>query len=226
MNGVSMRGEFGALRDSAILPYTESTYHRRSVYSLARQYQHLVRGRALHIGGGHDFWLLQTAQQPVSLDMARYEGIDVLGDALELPFSDNSFDAVVALEVLEHVKSPSGMIGEIHRVLKPGGAVILSTPFVWKVHRTPKDYWRFTSDSLNMLFEGFGRIEVLPVNGARETLMHLLFQYAEVFLDALKLPPGLLIGMKPVEWLSFTVIPRDRKPDRLWTTGWLVIAEK
>ncbi len=49
-----------------------------------------------------------------------------------LPFSDDSFDAVLAFEVIEHVEDDTGLLGEMARVSRPGGVLILSTP----VHAT------------------------------------------------------------------------------------------
>ncbi len=52
----------------------------------------------------------------------------VVGSVLELPFSDNTFDYVVSSEVIEHVPTPLNAITEMHRVLKPGGQLIITTP--------------------------------------------------------------------------------------------------
>jgi SAM-dependent methyltransferase len=63
-------------------------------------------------------------------------GVDLLGgtDAHSLPFPDKSFDVVTCLEFLEHTHTPSLVLEEIHRVLKPGGHAIVSTPY-------PSPYW-------------------------------------------------------------------------------------
>jgi len=57
------------------------------------------------------------------------------GDAEHLPFADETFDAIVMLEVIEHTSSDSAAVSELRRVLKPGGVLILSTPhaglFAW-----------------------------------------------------------------------------------------------
>ena len=52
----------------------------------------------------------------------------VVGNAIGLPFGDASFDVVVCMEVIEHVTETRQFAAELHRVLKPGGRLILSTP--------------------------------------------------------------------------------------------------
>ena len=54
--------------------------------------------------------------------------VSLLGDGLRLPFPDGIFDAVICSEVLEHVPDDAGVVGEIARVLKPGGVAALTVP--------------------------------------------------------------------------------------------------
>ncbi len=58
-------------------------------------------------------------------------------DALHLPFADATFDAVLLLDVIEHIKNDSAVIKEAKRVLRPGGVIILTAPalsFIWSAH--------------------------------------------------------------------------------------------
>jgi 2-polyprenyl-3-methyl-5-hydroxy-6-metoxy-1,4-benzoquinol methylase len=54
--------------------------------------------------------------------------IRVIGSILEMPFEDDSFDLVVSSEVIEHTPEPFKALEELHRVLKPGGVLVISTP--------------------------------------------------------------------------------------------------
>ena len=85
-----------------------------------------------------------------------------------LPFVDCKFDQVVAMEVFEHIDDLQTTIGEIHRVLKPGGRIIVTVPFIWCEHETPTDYRRFTAEGLRCTMESFGfsTQKVIKLGGA------------------------------------------------------------
>lgn len=73
---------------------------------------------------------------------------DVFADAAALPIAARSLDAVVALEVIEHVRDPAAAFAEISRVLRSGGKLLLSIPFLYPVHDAPHDYQRLTMHGL------------------------------------------------------------------------------
>lgn len=73
---------------------------------------------------------------------------DVFADGKAIPFVNDSFDTVLLLEVLEHVRDPDGVLREIARVLKPGGQLLLSMPFLYPLHDAPHDYRRYTEYGL------------------------------------------------------------------------------
>lgn len=64
------------------------------------------------------------------------------------PVADTSYDTVLCSEVLEHLADPAAALREINRVLKPGGKLILSVPFLGRLHEEPHDYYRFTKHGL------------------------------------------------------------------------------
>ena len=79
--------------------------------------------------------------------------IDVLFDGVKLPFPQDAFDCVCAFEVFEHVFDLDSLLIEIQRVLKPGGFVVISIPFLWPEHEPPYDYARYTSWGITSILE-------------------------------------------------------------------------
>jgi ubiquinone/menaquinone biosynthesis C-methylase UbiE len=94
-----------------------------------------------------------------------YTGLDTQADLKQLPFSENSFDAAVCIQTLEHVNEPKQVIGEISRVLRPGGRFYLAAPMMWHQHQKPHDFFRYTSFGFRYLLEqnGMKRGRYAPV---------------------------------------------------------------
>lgn len=61
-----------------------------------------------------------------------------------LPFPDASYDTVLLTDVMEHVAEPDALFSELVRILRPGGRLIMGTPFLYWIHEEPHDYRRFT----------------------------------------------------------------------------------
>jgi len=94
----------------------------------------------------------------IKQDIQEYDPpcIDILCDICDMKLiPDNSIGLVLNLESLEHIPSPQKAIDEIHRVLRPNGLLILTTVMHFKIHRAPKDYWRFTPDGIEFLLSRF-----------------------------------------------------------------------
>jgi Methyltransferase domain len=100
----------------------------------------------------------------VGMDVLEGPNVDVIGDAHELSalFPANTFDAVMALSVLEHLFMPWKFVIELNRVLKIGGIGIFTTHQCWPIHDQPWDFWRYSDkawDSLLNRATGFSIIE-------------------------------------------------------------------
>jgi len=96
---------------------------------------------------------------------------DLFADASELPLQDATFDTVVLLEVLEHLRRPCEALREAARVVRPSGKVLLSMPFLYPVHDAPHDYQRLTIHGLIRDVEAAGLTveRVTPALGSVET---------------------------------------------------------
>ncbi|CAD0227353.1 methyltransferase domain-containing protein [Planktothrix agardhii] len=79
---------------------------------------------------------------------------DVVGDAHQLSqyFSNQRFDAIFSLSVLEHLAMPWLVAKEISKILEVGGIAYHSSHFAWPIHEKPWDFWRFSDEGLKVLF--------------------------------------------------------------------------
>ena len=106
------------------------TGYMRSVFDLVRQGP--AKQRVLDLPAGNGLLsakLRELGHDTVCADINRAQPDYVVADLnARLPFADGEFDTVLCLEGIEHVLDPQALIGELCRILKPGGRVILSTP--------------------------------------------------------------------------------------------------
>jgi SAM-dependent methyltransferase len=107
-------------------------------------------GLVLDVGAGRRATYFEHV---VNLEIAPFDSTDVRSVAEELPFVDDSFDAVISIAVLEHVRDPFRAADEIVRVLKPGGELICCVPFLQPLHGYPHHYYNMTHEGLRNLFE-------------------------------------------------------------------------
>jgi len=124
----------------------------------------------LDIGCGNDLYR-HLFPNLKTLELNPRGDVDYVADVTDMHMiPDATFGMVLLLGVLEHVEEPHKAIAEIHRILKPGGRVLFSSPFVYPLHDYPGDYWRFTDKGLEILFRDFS-IDVLePQADTMETL--------------------------------------------------------
>jgi SAM-dependent methyltransferase len=101
--------------------------------------------------------------------------VDIVGDAYSVPLNDGSADTVLLTEVLEHLEDPIRALEEAHRLLAPGGGLILTTPLIFPVHGEPHDFFRYSPHGLQYVMRraGFEGIEVRPLSGQWTTLAML-----------------------------------------------------
>ncbi len=175
--------------------------------------------RLLDIGAGYAPYRELLTSPPsrvteyVTLDLAGnlYQPADVVWDGATMPFDDGSVDCALATELFEHCPDPGHVMAEACRVLRPGGFLLFTVPFLWPLHTVPGDEYRFTPFSLDRLLRnaGFGGVEIAPIGGWNASLAQML---------------GLWIRRKPMtksaRWtlsrlgrpVVWSLLARDRPP--------------
>lgn len=106
---------------------------------------------------------------------ARYRALpDIFADAGNLPVPDQSIDVVLLLEVLEHLPDDRKALDEIRRVMKSGGKLYLSVPFIYPVHDAPADFRRYTIFGLVARLEnsGFDVVKRISHGNSIVTTLH------------------------------------------------------
>ncbi|MBI3822975.1 MAG: class I SAM-dependent methyltransferase [Planctomycetes bacterium] len=98
---------------------------------------------------------LFPGKQYLGLDMRSGPGVDCVANVEALPQPTGSVGTVLALNAFEHVKCFWRGLDEVHRVLRPDGVLILSTPFHFRIHQFPHDYWRFTPAAYEALLDRY-----------------------------------------------------------------------
>jgi ubiquinone/menaquinone biosynthesis C-methylase UbiE len=118
--------------------------------------------KILEVGAGkHSYKHLFS--DVISTDIDDCYDIDEIADVTNLHYEDCSFDCVLCINVLEHIKDYQKAISEIHRVLKPDGQAIIAVPFFFPIHDIPSDYWRFTEYGLKIILSEFKKVEIKPL---------------------------------------------------------------
>lgn len=130
------------------------------------------------VGSGPD----RIAEEFINVDIFPFPGVDIVASADALPFKDGAFDGLMSESLLEHVANPRVVAVEMARVLKPGGVVYASAPFIHPYHASPDDFGRFTTSGLKELFPGFEVVELGVRSGPWSAfLMFLAYWLGVVF---------------------------------------------
>lgn len=126
-----------------------------------------VGGEILDIGAGNErssyfrFLKLADNYKITSVDIINERKPDIIADLENgLPVLDNKFDYVMCFNLLEHIYNHQKVVNECFRVLKSGGTLLGAVPFIMHYHADPNDYFRYTHQTLQKIFQTAGFAEV------------------------------------------------------------------
>jgi len=125
---------------------------------------------------------------------AQWSAPDSIASLDDLPFADNTFDAIICSEVIEHTRYPERCIAELRRVCKPGGLLYISTPFCFPEHGIPYDFQRLTQYFYKDVFK---HDELIRLHASSSTL-GTAFTTFNFFVECT--PLRLVWGLGPVTY--------------------------
>lgn len=137
-------------------------FARKGLFKAIKGFSLDLSGRLLDVGCGSRpysklFFVKEYTGLEIDSSETRARGIaDFYYDGTTFPFKDGHFDSVLCNQVFEHVFNPDLFMDEVSRVLKPGGKLLLSAPFLWDEHEQPNDYARYSSFALKFILERHG----------------------------------------------------------------------
>jgi SAM-dependent methyltransferase len=102
-----------------------------------------------------DLRTLFPGRSYLGVDVRPGRGVDVLANVESLPYTNGSIGTILAISTLEHVPRFWRAFDEMHRVLRPDGALLVACPFYFHRHDHPHDYWRFTPEALELLLKPY-----------------------------------------------------------------------
>ena len=143
----------------------------------------------------------------------------------EFPISNEEFDAVICINVLEHIYNYKGVLKESYRVLKQNGKVIIAVPFLVQVHPSPHDYWRFSDMTLSKILSeaGFVDMEIYSIgSGVFGTLSQISYNF--LHFNIVRYIANLVA--KFIDSIVRAIKPQSNYSERFYPLGYVVIAQK
>ena len=162
-----------------------------------------------------------------------YKRINVVADLESIPFKPETFDAVLSANVLEHIGEPGTALRDIATVLKPGGRLYMSVPFLGDpIHQEPYDFFRYTEYGLRHLIQkaGLTPVSILPMGGVLFLMCSCLWWCAVVYRTPGRhkiriIETAILLAARLCTMLTVTLRQKERG-GRYFACGYAVVAEK
>lgn len=172
--------------------------------------------------------------------LTRYLGLDLEGSAIyraevdlrwdgrKIPLADASVDSAMLTEVLEHCPEPWVVLKEARRVLKPGGVLFFTVPYIWPLHDAPWDFFRYTPFALEKLLAeaGFADVKLQALGGWNASLAQMI----GLWLKRSPMPQEERLKRARELWPLFQELvrsdqlPADPKAGNTMATGWTGVA--
>jgi SAM-dependent methyltransferase len=192
-----------------------------------------AQGRLLDLGCGHVpyyemYRSLTTETICVDWENTLHKN-ELLDDVVDinkpLPMESDSFDTVLLMDVLEHIAHPLELVGEISRVLRPGGKLIVGVPFFYWLHEQPYDFFRYTEFALARLCESNALhvVSLEPYGGVPEILADVT---GKCVCALGKAPGSAYVSVCQMILATRIVRSMSRRTNRLFPFGYTLVARK
>ena len=170
-----------------------SLYITLEAFRVLSTHKSYLHGHLVDLGCGdvpYYEWYKDEVNKITCVDWSRgghgTKHTDIFADLNKpLPLTTESADCVLLTSVLEHIHEPELLLKEIQRILRKGGYLILSVPFLYHLHEEPFDYYRYTPHGLRHLAKktGLGIISLTHYGGAFGVLVDETSKISQSIID-------------------------------------------
>jgi len=144
----------------------------------------ILSGKVIDLAGGgknnyFNYLNLENVEYS-NADIKSRQDVDIVLDLTKpLPIANDSSDSALLFNCLYIFENPIQVLKEVNRIVKPGGFLLLITPFVFNESPEPTDYWRFTSQGLRKIVDeaGFRDIRIIPFGERFSAAVFLLNKF-------------------------------------------------
>ena len=160
-------------------PVLSSIKHRKTLNMLLKQYgpEHII----VNIGSGPRH--LKGRRDIINVDIFSFHEVDIVADAADLPFKDESVDFLVNTALLEHTSEPLKIIKDMYRILRKGGKAFCFVPFIQPLHTAPDDFYRWTVPGIYESFSEFDELEVYMAGGPMSGFLWIFVEWISILLS-------------------------------------------
>lgn len=163
------------------------------------------KSTVIDIGSGPE----RLGKEFINVDVFPFPEVDIVSNATQLPFKDDSIDATVSESLLEHVPDASLVAKEMIRVVRPGGYIYVSAPFIHPYHASPDDFNRWTISGLKHMFSDLEIIKAGVRSGPWSALLMFMAYWLGVIFSfgSKKVAPFLahifMLILGPLKYLDY-----------------------
>lgn len=178
-NRLKNYGKFYYFLINTISPVWGSNKFRKKIKQLLNNYKE--QNVIINLGSGPINY--QGRKDIINIDIYAFDEVDIVCDAFDVPFNDNTVDLVINLAMLEHIANPKKIVSEIYRYLKYGGEIICYVPFMQPLHAAPHDYFRWTRKGAMELFKNFKDVHVGVGAGPTSGLLWIMQEWLSLLFS-------------------------------------------
>ncbi len=147
------------------------------------------------VGPGQFRELTRRFKTTVGVDFRAFEPVQVVADLTKpLPFKDAAFDVVISSNTFEHLPNTEEILKEVFRILKPGGVLLATIPFMMRLHQKPYDYNRYTHYKWEWLAHqtGFKNVVVEALSEPRDVYATVQRHFYTYVISSVRERSGML----------------------------------